>query len=118
MALRKTCQDVAKNPTPASYLTNKQTAEEAFHDAINKMVSDSQFQNKVANQERQILEAKKTVLQKQIQIFTSTNTGAPAEKPASNPVRAKNSKFGLFYKDKFEKSHLVPLMHEHWLVDI
>ncbi len=82
------------------------------------MISDSQFQNKMANQEQQILKAKKTALQKQLQILTSANTGTPVEKLAANQLRAKNSNFRLFYKDESEKSHLVPLIHKHWLVDI
>ncbi len=69
-APRKTCQGVAKNPTPTPKLTNKRSADQAFHDTSSKIVSDSQLQNDRANLERQVLEVKKAALQKQLQTLT------------------------------------------------
>ncbi len=117
-APRKTCQGVAKNPTPAPPLTNKWTADQAFHDAESEIVPDSQLQNEVAKLERQVLEAKKAALQKQLQTLTLASTGTWAEEPAANPVGAKNSNFGFFYQHEGEESHLVPLICEYWSVDI
>ena len=55
----------AKNPAPPPPVANKRTANQAFHDASTELVPDSQLQNEVANMERQVLEAKKVVLQRQ-----------------------------------------------------
>lgn len=43
---------------------------------------------------------------------------APTGALASNAREEKNSNFGLFYKHKGEKSHLVPLMYNYWSIDI
>lgn len=69
-APRKTRQGTARNPTPAPAhapapappVTNKRTADQAFHDASSEIIPDSQLQNEVANLERQVLEAKKAAL--------------------------------------------------------
>lgn len=92
-APRKTCSEVTKNLTSASLLTNKQTAKQLFYDAASVIVPDSKLQNKKANLERQVLEAKKPGLQKQLRTFTLACTGTPEEEPAAISVRAKNSNF-------------------------
>ena len=121
-AQRKTRQGASKNPTPAPQLTNKRTADQAFHDAPSEIIPDSQLQNEVASLERQVLEAKKAARQRQLQTLTATNQGQPTEGPAANSgelrVEARNSNFGLFYEHEGEESHLVPLMREYRSVDI
>lgn len=47
-APRKTHQTINLTPGPS---TNKQTADQAFHDAPTELVPDSQLQNEVANLE-------------------------------------------------------------------
>ena len=111
-APRKTRQGATKNPTPGPS-TNKRTADLAFHDAPSEMVPDSQLQNEVANLERQVLEAKKAALQKQLQTLTAANPAPPTEGPDANLVEARNSIFGLFYEHEVEEYHLVPLMREY-----
>ena len=110
----------AKTATPAPVPTNKRTADQAFHDAPSEMVPDSQLQNEVANLERQVLEAKKAALQKQLQSLTAANPGPPTENPVpvAQPGEARNSNFGLSYEHEGEESHLVPLMREYRSVDI
>ena len=84
--------------------------------------------------ERQVLEAKKATLQKQLQVLTPVNlvllsmtnlvppTAAspaiPTGPPAANLGEAKNPNFGLFYEHKGEKSHLVLLMRKYWSINI
>ena len=123
---RKTRQGTTKNLTPAPQIPNKRTADQAFHDAQSDIVPDSQLQNEVANLERQVLEAKKAALQKQLQALaaanpvppTASSPAAPMGAPAGNPGEARNSNFGLFYEHEGEESHLVPLMREYRSVDI
>ena len=117
-APRKTRQGATKNPAPTLLPPNKRTADQAFHDAPSEMVPDSQLQNEVANLERQVLEAKKAALQKQLQTLTTANPALPTEGPAANSGEARNSNFGLFYEHEGEESHLVPLMREYRSVDI
>ncbi len=121
-AQRRTRQGVSKNPTLAPQPTNKRTADQAFHDTPSEIVPDSQLQNEVASLERQVLEAKKAALRRQLQILTTINQGQPIEGPAANPgearVETRNSNFGLFYEHEGEESHLVPYMREYWSVDI
>ena len=118
-AQRRTCQG-AKAATPAPVPTNKQTADQAFHDAPSEMVPDSQLQNEVANLERQVLEAKKAALRKQLQTLTAANPGPPAESPVpvAQPREVRNSNFGFFNEHEGEESHLVPLMREYRSADI
>ncbi len=71
------------------------------------MAPDSPLQNEVANLERQVLEAKKAALQKQLQTLTAANPGPPTKGPAANQGEAKNSNSGLFYEHEGEESHLV-----------
>ena len=108
-APRKTRQGVAKNPNLAPQLTNKQTADQAFHDAASEIVPDSQLQNKVANLERQVLEAKKAALQKQLQTLTSASTETPAEELAANSVGAKTQTLACFMSMKVRNLILFPL---------
>ena len=131
---RKTRQGATKNPTPAPQIPNKRTADQAFHDAQSDIVPDSQLQNEVAHLERQVLEAKKAALQKQLQALTAANPvlptttnpvpptaaspAVPTGAPTANPGEARNSNFGLFYEHEGEESHLVPLMREYRSVDI
>ena len=117
-APRKTCQGATKNLAPTLLPPNKQTADQAFHDASSKMVPDSQLQNEVANLEPQVLEAKKAALQKQFQTLTTANPALPTERPAENSREVRNSNFVLFYEHQGEESHLVALMRKYWLVDI
>ncbi len=98
--------------------TNKRIADQVFHDVSTKLVPDSQLQNEVADLERRVLEARKAALQKQFQTLTAVNPASPTEELVANPGGARNSNFGLFYKHKNEKSHLVPFMHEYRSVDI
>ena len=108
----------AKNPAPPLPAANKRTADQAFHDASTELVPDSQLQNEVANLERQVLEAKKVALQRQLQILTAAKPAPPIEEPTVNQREARTSNFGSFYEHKGEKSHLVPLMREYRSVDI
>lgn len=85
-ASRKTRQ--TKNPTSGPS-TNKRTAEQAFHNAPTELVPDSQLENEVADLERQVLEAKKVVLQKQPQALTATTSATPTEIPVANPGEAR-----------------------------
>ena len=103
---------------PAPPLTNKQTADQAFHDAPSEIIPDSQLQNEVANLERQVLEAKKAALQKQLRTLTAANPVPPTEDPVAQPGGARNYNFGLFYEHEGEESHLIPLMREYRSVDI
>lgn len=96
----------------------KRTADQAFHDASVGIVPDSQLQDKVANLERQVLEAKKAALQKQLQTLAAANPPPPTEGPVANSGEGRSSNFGLFYEHKGEESHLVPLMREYRSVDI
>lgn len=82
------------------------------------MAPDSQLQNKVGNLEQQVLEAKKTALQNQLQTRTAANPAPPAKQHVANPKEARNSNFGSFYEHKGEESYLVPFMREYRLVDI
>ena len=52
----------AKNLAPLVLTANKQTANQAFHDELRKLVLDSQLQNLIANLKQQVLEVKKVVL--------------------------------------------------------
>ena len=116
---RKTRQGGApKNPPSLPTATNKRTADQAFHDAPTELVPDSQLQDEVASLERQVLEAKKAALQKQLQTLTAANPAPPVGEPTANPREARNSNFGLFYEHEGEESHLVPLMREYRSVDI
>ena len=76
------------------------------------------MQNKVANLERQVLEAKKVVLWRQLQIPTAAKPAPPIEEPTVNSTETRTSNFGSFYEHKDEKSHLVPHMREYRFVDI
>ena len=116
---RKTRQGgTAKNASSSLSATNKRTADQAFHDAPIEIIPDSQLQNEVASLERQVLEAKKAALQKQLQNLTAANPTPSMEGPTANPTEARTSNFGLFYEHEGEESHLVPLMREYRSVDI
>ena len=110
--MRNSSRSCKKHHPCLPQLTNQRTADQAFNDATSKIVLDNQFQNKVANLEQQVLEAKKVTLQKQLQTLFLVSIGTPEEKPASN------SNFGLFYKYEGEESHLVLFMREYQSVDI
>ena len=103
------------SPLPAA---NKRTANQAFHNPSSELVPDSQLQNEVANLERQVLEAKKVVLQRQLQTLTTAKPASLIEEPTVNPKEARASNFGFFYEHKGEKSHLIPLMREYRSVDV
>ena len=75
----------AKNLPSLPTGANKRTADQAFHDATTQLVPESQLQNEVANLERQVLEAKKTALQRQLQTLTATNPAPYMEEPTANP---------------------------------
>ena len=62
-----------------------------------KIFLDSQLQNEVASLERQVLEAKKAALQKQLQTLTVANP-APTEEPTANPREVRNPNIRLFYE--------------------
>ena len=108
----------AKNPAPPLSAANKRTADQAFHHASTELVPDSQLQNKVANLERQVLEAKKVALQRQLQIIIAAKPAPPIEEPTVNSREARISSFGSFYEHKGKESHLVPLMREYWSLDV
>ena len=78
-----------------------------------KIALNSQLRNELANLERQVLEAKKTALQEQLQTLTAANLTPAIEQPAANQVEARNSNFGSFYEHKGEESHLMPLMRKY-----
>ena len=65
------------------------------------------MRNEVANLERQVLEAKKAALQKQLQALNAANPVPTAEDPVAQPGGARNSNFGSFYEHEGEDSHLV-----------
>lgn len=46
------------------------------------------------------------------------NLRPPTTKLIKDQIKIKISNFGLFYKYKDEKSHLVPPMRKYWSVDI
>ena len=118
-APRKTRQGAtAKNPPSLPPANHKRTADQAFHDASSEIIPDSQLQNEVANLERQVLEAKKAALQKQLQTLAAANPTPPTEAASVTPGEARTSNFGLFYEHEGEESHLVPLMREYRSVDI
>ncbi len=58
IAFYKIRQKATKNLSSIFSLTYKQTADQAFHDAVNKIVLHSQLQNEIVNLEQQVLEAK------------------------------------------------------------
>lgn len=98
------------------------------------MIPDSRLQNKIANLERQVLEAKKTVSRKQLQglttanpvipeatspvFLTTTSLATPMDSSTTNPQEPRNLNFGPFYEYEGGKSHSIPFMCKYWLVDI
>ena len=94
---RKTRQGGTVKNLP-SLSANKRTADQAFHVAPSELAPDSQLHNEVANLERQVLEAKKAALQRQLQTLTAANPASPMEQPTANPKEARNSNFGLFHE--------------------
>ena len=116
---RKTRQGgTAKNASSSLSATNKRTADQTFRDTPIEIITDSHLQNEVASLERQVLEAKETALQKQLQTLNAANPTPSTEGPTANTTEARTSNFGLFYEHEGEESHFVPLMREYRSLDI
>ena len=108
-AQRKTRQGgAAKNQPSLPTATNKRTVDQAFHDAQTELVPDSQLQDEVTNLERQVLEAKKAALQRQIQTLTAANPAPPTENPLQIQGRPDTQTLGCFMSMKVRNLILFP----------
>ena len=91
-------RDLTKNLVPLLLTVNRQIADQVFHEISTELVLNSQLQNEVANLKRQVLNAKKVALQRQIQILTSAKLATPIEQLTVNQRDTKILNFGSFYK--------------------
>ena len=91
---------------------SKLTANQAFHDASNKIVPDSQLQNKIATLELQVFKAKKAALQqKQLKNLIIANLILPVKRSVINLGEVRNLNFRLFYKHKGVKNLILFLLY-------
>lgn len=82
------------------------------------MAPDSPLQNEVANLERQVLEAKKAALQKQLQTLTAANRDRQQKDLPQTKGRQRTQTLGCFMSTKVRNLILFPLMRKYRSVDI
>lgn len=118
----KTYKEVSKNLTLGLQPTNKQTADEVFHDISNNIILNSQLQNEVTNLEQQSFRSKKSCITKATSNFYRSHQKLSTEENATNQeetkMKVKNLNFNIFYKYKGEKSHLISFIYKYQLVVI